>query len=185
MLPIPGVYNYIKDYFLSDESILVLQGPAGTGKTRFIRAILAEISKQLGRNSETMFTSDFNALDNDELFIDFVTGDEDVFVVEDADQLLQARTSGNKVIHKFLNISDGIIRSQGRKIIFSTNLPNVKDIDEALLRPGRCYDHLKFRELDCAETRALAKALNSEFDKLDKSKDAKVKYSLAEIYKAL
>jgi hypothetical protein len=29
-----------------------------------------------------------------------------------------------------------VVRSQGRKIIFSTNLPNVGDLDEALIRPG-------------------------------------------------
>jgi ATP-dependent 26S proteasome regulatory subunit len=26
-----------------------------------------------------------------------------------------------------------------RKIIFSTNLPNVGDLDDALVRPGRCF----------------------------------------------
>jgi hypothetical protein len=35
--------------------------------------------------------------------------------------------------------------------VFSTNLPNVSDIDDALLRPGRCFDVLQFRPLTRAE----------------------------------
>jgi ATP-dependent 26S proteasome regulatory subunit len=35
--------------------------------------------------------------------------------------------------------ADGVGRAQGRKIIFTTNLRNVHDIDSALLRPGRCF----------------------------------------------
>ena len=53
--------------------------------------------------------------------------------------LLKARTSGNEDMHRFLGIADGIARAQSRKIIFTTNLPNITDIDPALIRPGRCF----------------------------------------------
>jgi hypothetical protein len=36
----------------------------------------------------------------------------------------------------------GVVRAQGRKIIFSTNLPNAGDLDDALLRPDRCFAHM-------------------------------------------
>ena len=39
------------------------------------------------------------------------------------------------------------MRAQGRKIIFITNLANVNDIDEALLRPGRCFANVRTRNL--------------------------------------
>jgi ATP-dependent 26S proteasome regulatory subunit len=58
-------------------------------------------------------------------------------VIEDADHLRMARANGNVDLHRFLAIADGVVRAQGRKIIFTTNLPNVGDIDEALVRPGR------------------------------------------------
>jgi len=35
--------------------------------------------------------------------------------------------------------TDPVVRAQGRKIIFTTKLPNIGDIDEALVRPGRCF----------------------------------------------
>ena len=53
-------------------------------------------------------------------------------MIEDADHLLMARANGNVDLHRFLAIADGVVRAQGRKIIFTTNLPNVGDIDDAL-----------------------------------------------------
>ena len=51
------------------------------------------------------------------------------------------------------------MRSQGRKIIFSTNLPNVGDLDDALIRPGRCFTRLHVRTLTAAEAQALAQEI--------------------------
>lgn len=177
-----GVYSFIDEYLSSSETILVLQGPPGTGKTRFIRAVLASISEKVGRNAEAMITSDFKVLDSDEIFIDFITGSEDVFIVEDSDHLLTSRGSGNELVHKFLNVSDGVIQGQGRKIIFSTNLPNVNDIDDAILRPGRCFDHIQFRYLDQNEAHRLYQRLNTEVRPSEHLLRKKA-FSVAEIYK--
>jgi hypothetical protein len=81
-----------------------------------------------------MYTGDKRAFENDELFVNFITGSHDALVVEDADHLLTARSNGNQDLHRFLGIADGVVRAQGRKILFTTNLPNVHDIDPALLR---------------------------------------------------
>ncbi len=51
--------------------------------------------------------------------------------------MMKPRAGGNQRLHRFLNIADGIASAHGKKIIFSTNLPNIHDIDEALVRPGR------------------------------------------------
>ena len=76
--------------------------------------------------------------------------------------LLKARTSGNEEMHRFLAIADGVARSQGRKIIFTTNLPNVNDIDDALIRPGRCFAVKNLRSLEPAEALTLARRLCAE-----------------------
>ena len=44
-------------------------------------------------------------------------------------------------------------------MVFSTNLPSISDIDPALVRPGRCYDILKFEELNQTQAEALAKKM--------------------------
>jgi ATP-dependent 26S proteasome regulatory subunit len=102
-----------------------------------------------------MYTGDRRALENDEIFVEFITGSHDAFVIEDADHLLTARASGNQDLHRFLAVADGVVRSQGRKILFTTNLPNVGDIDEALLRPGRCFATVRTRSLTREEGASL------------------------------
>jgi hypothetical protein len=66
-------------------------------------------------------------------------------------------------LHRFLAVADGVVRAQGRKIIFTTNLPNVGDIDEALVRPGRCFATVRTRALERIEAEVLfARIKNAE-----------------------
>jgi energy-coupling factor transporter ATP-binding protein EcfA2 len=141
------VTEFVQRYLRSGETILILQGPPGTGKTRLVRAILGAMSRRKGDSAEVMYTADKRALENDEIFIDFITGTHEAFVIEDADHMLKARSSGNQDLHRFLGIADGVVRAQGRKIIFTTNLPNIRDLDDALLRPGRCFAVVHTRSL--------------------------------------
>ena len=108
-----------------------------------------------GEPAKVFYTADPRALENDEAFVEFLTGSHDVLVVEDADHLLGARTNGNADMHRFLAVADGVVRAQGRKVVFTTNLPNVGDVDEALVRPGRCFALVRTRLLDVEESRRL------------------------------
>jgi hypothetical protein len=176
-----GVRNFIARYLDAPETVLVLQGPPGTGKTRLIRAIMGEMSRRKGERAQALYTGDMKALSSDEIYVEFITGWHDAFVVEDADHLLKPRVDGNEHLHRFLTIADGVVRSQGRKIIFSTNLPNVGDLDEALIRPGRCFARIHVRHLSAAEARALAEEMGSAGFAADEGR----RHSLAEIYRAL
>lgn len=177
-----GVRSFIDRYLRAPETVLVLQGPPGTGKTRLIRAILGEISRRKtdGEDACALYTGDMRALASDEIYVRFITGRQDAFVVEDADHLLKPRADGNEHLHRFLTIADGVVRSQGRKIIFSTNLPNVGDLDEALVRPGRCFARVSVRNLSAAEARALAAEIGSPALAVEEGR----RHSLAEIYRA-
>ena len=186
-----GVRSFIARYLDAAETVLVLQGPPGTGKTRLIRAILGEMSRRKDEPAQALYTGDMRALASDEIFARFITGRHDAFVVEDADHLLKPRTDGNEHLHRFLTIADGVVRSQGRKIIFSTNLPNVGDLDDALIRPGRCFARIHVRTLTSAETHALADEIAAgDTEKLTRASvtlasEGGRKHSLAEIYRAL
>jgi hypothetical protein len=186
-----GVRRFIARYLEAPEAVLVLQGPPGTGKTRLIRAILGEMSHRKGEPAQALYTGDTRALASDELFVKFITGMDDAFVVEDADHLLKPRCDGNEHLHRFLTIADGVVRSQGRKIIFSTNLPNVGDLDDALIRPGRCFARIHTRTLTPPEAQALAaeiaagNAQNEMRGSLAPAADRDRKRSLAEVYAAL
>ena len=183
-----GVKGFIDRYLDAKETILVLQGPPGTGKTRLIRAILAEISRRKGEPARVMYTGDAKLLQGDELFVKFITGHEDAFVMEDADHVMKPRADGNDHLHRFLTIADGVVRSQGRKIVFSTNLPNVGDLDEALVRPGRCFARLFVRKLTGAEARSLAADIaagDAELSHRAATFAEEKVLSLAEVYQAM
>jgi SpoVK/Ycf46/Vps4 family AAA+-type ATPase len=185
------VTGFIRGYLDAPQTVLVLQGPPGTGKTRLIRAILGEMSRRKGEPARGLYTCDMKALASDEIFVRFITGNEDAFVVEDADHLLKPRADGNEHLHRFLTIADGVVRAQGRKIIFSTNLPNVGDLDEALIRPGRCFARVHVRALTAVEAEALTETLAAgDAEKLARASRAGAaaagkKRSLAEVYQAL
>ena len=148
------VAHFIERYLSAPETVLILLGPPGMGKTRLVRAILAAMSRRKEDSAIAMYTADKTALEGDEIFVDFITGLHDAFIIEDADHLLQPRTDGNKNLHRFLMIADGVVRAQNRKIIFTTNLPNIRSIDDALLRPGRCFATIQMRTLSRQEADA-------------------------------
>ena len=184
-----GVEEFIRDYLDAPEPVLVLQGPPGTGKTRLIRKLLSQISVRKEEKAEVLYTGDPQVLERDAVFIEFVTGANDAFLVEDADAFLQPRSEGNEMLHRFLNITDGIVRAKGRKVIFSTNLPGTKDIDSALLRPGRCFEHVYLPELDRNEALHLARKLSASPQEAERTGKileslSKGSYSVAEVYSA-
>ena len=145
-----GLIPYYDRYLASDSNILVLIGPPGTGKTSFIRGLLSHAQ------SDAIISYDTAILSDDEIFADFMSETERFMVLEDADTFLASRgKGGNTIMHKFLNVGDGLLSTKGKKIVFSTNLPSVRDIDEALLRPGRCFDILRFDRLSADEARAI------------------------------
>jgi hypothetical protein len=159
------VASFIERYLSAPETVLVLQGPPGTGKTRLVRAILAALSRRKGESAKVLYTADRRTLGNDEIFVEFITGTHDAFVVEDADHVLSPRTDGNLDLHRFLAVADGVVRALGRKVVFTTNLPNVGDIDEALVRPGRCFGVVRTRGLDQEEIgRLLDKVFRGDRD---------------------
>jgi hypothetical protein len=181
------VARFIERYLAARESILILQGPPGTGKTRLVRAILAAISRRKGASAHVLYTADRRALEGDRIFLQFITGEHDAFVIEDADHILTSRASGNENVHRFLAVADGVVRAQGRKILFTTNLPNVHDIDDALLRPGRCFGTVRTRALSRGEAMNALKRIHG--DGLDDTSirgalpDGATSVTLAEIYR--
>ena len=166
-----GVESYVDKFLNSPQPILILIGEPGGGKTSLIRYILTEMGKK------AYVTFDENVMANDYVFGEFIDSvSSGAFVVEDADTLLRSRQDNNKLMAKFLNVSDGLISLGDKKLIFTTNLPSTKDIDPALMRPGRCFDVVNFRKLTVDE----ANKVCSDF-KLEKLTENK-SYTLAEIF---
>lgn len=149
-----SLHDYYDNFMESSKSVIILLGPPGTGKTAFCKGLLQHSEKN-GR-----LTYDPNILRKDHVFAEFIDSDDSFFIMEDADTLIRPRTDGNDMMAKFLNVGDGVISFPDKKIIFTTNLPSISDIDPALIRPGRCFDVLHFRALDTKE----ANTLRTKFD---------------------
>ena len=162
--------DYYDRYMESSANILLLIGPPGTGKTTFIRGLLAH------RNCSAIVTYDAGILEKDGFFARFIEDDAEVMVLEDSDAFLKSRSDGNTMMHRFLNVGDGLVTTKGKKMIFSTNLPSIRDIDSALVRPGRCFDILTFDSLSYSDAEALAKKLNVTLPEIKDS------YSIAEVF---
>ncbi|MCX7055911.1 MAG: ATP-binding protein, partial [Proteobacteria bacterium] len=184
-----GVGAFIGRYLESLDPVLVLQGPPGSGKTRLLRAILGELSRRRGEEIGVITSNDPRALVDDQLYVRFLTSSMDAFVIEDADNLLRPRSDGNELMQRFLTIADGIVRNRGRKIIFTTNLPNIGDLDDALVRPGRCFARLMTRTLRTVEAeRFLTRICAQEGLPADTAlgrlhRTARSTYSVAELYR--
>lgn len=162
--------DYYDRYMQSSANILLLIGPPGTGKTTFIRGLLAH------RNCSAIVTYDAGILEKDGFFARFIEDDAEVMVLEDSDAFLKSRSDGNTMMHRFLNVGDGLVTTKGKKMIFSTNLPSIRDIDSALVRPGRCFDILTFDQLNKEAADKLATKLGVAVEQ------DKANYSLAEIF---
>jgi hypothetical protein len=165
--------DYYDRYMESSANILLLIGPPGTGKTTFIRGLLAHT------NSSAIVSYDSGILDKDGFFARFIEGDESIMVLEDSDAFLKPRSDGNTMMHRFLNVGDGLVTTKGKKMIFSTNLPSIRDIDSALTRPGRCFDIVEFKPLSALDADKLAKKLGGN---VPERTSGSLEFSIAEIF---
>ena len=162
----------LKDYISSHESVLLMLGPPGTGKTSLLRHLICE------NNFHACMTYDKDIFTQDRFYLDYLLGDQNnLMIVEDADVLLEDRSrAGNDMMSKLLNFGDGLVKMPNKKMIFTTNITDVTKFDEALTRPGRCFGVVEFRLLTQEEANKAAEAANLPLP------TGKEEYSLADIF---
>lgn len=165
--------EYLNNYLESEESILLLYGAPGTGKSNLLKYLLAMSGES------ALITYQDSIRDLDVMFSSFLRSDNKFLIIEDADEFLIKREQGNTAMKRLLNVADGLTSNKNKKIIFTTNLTSTAQIDDALLREGRCYDSVNFKPYDKAEAMKVA-----EFLSLDSSVLTKSQYTLAELFSA-
>lgn len=163
--------GFMDDYLKSKASVLILNGHRGTGKSTLISDFIVR------HKLKSLTTYDSNLMKEDAFFIKFLTEEYDLLVLEDADLLLQSRLeTNNETMAKLLNVSDGIVDMSKKKIIITANIDNRNNIDPAIMRPGRCYAFIDFRQLEGQEVDAACLVMNKKRPGTNKT------YSLAECF---
>ena len=104
------------------------------------------------------------------------SGKHRLAIVEDAEELLLPRDVGSREkVSNLLNIADGFLGEHLRLHVVATTNGPVRQLDPALLRPGRLMGMREFRRLTRREAQRLAEAKGLQLaDQPD--------YSLGELY---
>lgn len=160
--------------------LTVLDGPPGTGKTSYLRHLMAEM-----RESHRFYfiaSSNLHLLRDPE-FVDFWAGQRRtheeaamVVILEDAEMALMPRGSDNRQeVSLLLNITDGIMGEFLKLQVVCTVNCALKELDSALLRPGRLMAHRHFGRLPAEAAGRIAAGLGKSLPEAES-------YTLAEIF---
>jgi hypothetical protein len=138
--------SFADEFAASKSNALLLYGERGTGKSTFIRTLMF----MMGRKYNFMITDEPTM--RSQSFRNWMESAEEdsVIALEDADNLICSRESGNEAMVSLLNVTNGVIPKKC-KIIISTNLPNLNRMDTALTRSGRMFAALNFEKLSADE----------------------------------
>jgi GTPase SAR1 family protein len=136
-----------EDYCESSDKILILHGMPGIGKTSFIRYLLYHHISE----NEICYVKDPEVLKNSTFWATMANENYDYIILDDIGSSIAPRKKNksakdDQFVSEMLSYSSGILEQNSSKIIMTTNL-DVGEIDEALLRPGRCFDFITLQPL--------------------------------------
>jgi len=145
------------------NGLIILRGLKGTGKSSYIEYLITNYCFDI----EFLFiTKDLiNNLLSDSLVRLIDLFQNKVVIFEDCEQFIKKRSNSesNNFISILLNLSDGLLASSCTTKFILTFNSQVSEIDDALLRKGRCVVNYEFKELSQIKTNNLLKKLGKNY----------------------
>ena len=162
-----------EQFCTGSENILVLIGKPGLGKTKFANLLFKHLFEMpenipydkletIPELEEQFFTVQYiksnDILTMDEFWRNLQKDLPDFVILDDLDYMLTKRDSEamshddikkNIFLNQLLSFTDGVQKNK-TKFIITTN-QSFDDVDSALLRKGRLFDILEFKELEKEE----------------------------------
>ena len=196
---VPDYYPYLntdllfEKYLMSDESILLLTGEPGVGKSKLVSLLFKYILENFERVEKYLTKSPFELEEEHSLNVTYVKNEEilatdafwnllsktdsSIVFLDDADNCLlprknvseissQADMDRNKFINNLLSFTDGVYKNN-IKFIITTNR-DVSKLDPAALRKGRTFDILNLRNLYKSEAKKIWEKTDLSLDIFEK-----------------
>ena len=162
-------HDELMDRFKNENQGLILfHGLPGTGKTYYIRHLLREMAI----SEKIVIYMPPNMVDYlvEPTFMTFLSqlvttysaqGKFCVLLIEDAEPLLASRNTNGRIqgVSNLLNMTDGLLNDMLKLQIICTFNVDLKELDAALLRPGRLIARKEFKALGEIEANLLAQSL--------------------------
>ncbi len=144
LYPDIDIDKLVKSYNQAEEPVLMLYGDPGVGKTSFIKYIIST-----GEYKKIAYIKDPKVMEDGELWASLTGSNYNLIIFDDLDigLLPRKKNSESTFMTQLLSYSDGIFTKGKTKVVITTNQA-VKEVDSALVRPGRCFDFIRLQALD-------------------------------------
>ncbi len=164
-IPIASMYPYLDvdklylSFKTSPSSILLLTGDTGIGKTSLLKILIKKflLDSDFEFSGDPFYINDENLLRDDNFWTTIITEKPSLIILDDVKKLIETNRKLTlddiDYLSTLLSNTSGMLNIES-KILMSTNL-NIKKIDTALIRPGRCFDILELRPLHYHEAETI------------------------------